>query len=146
MTTVYDNFQELLGTMSTKLEELEGQLDEAKTHANYANSEADSACDQANEARQSAENAVTEIEAAEARHSDLYAVFTDLCAELDVLRRLGGDTQSPEQVTGLEADIRKHKANVVMLKKKGKSPSDIATNLGISTILVDQILRRLAAA
>ena len=146
MTTVYDNFQELLGTMSTKLEELEAQLDEAKTHANYANSEADSACDQANEARQSAENAVTEIEAAEARHSDLYAVFTDLCAELDVLRRLGGDAQSPEQVTGLEADIRKHKANVVMLKKKGKSPSDIATNLGISTILVDQILRRLAAA
>jgi DNA-binding CsgD family transcriptional regulator len=35
---------------------------------------------------------------------------------------------------------------VVMLKKKGKSPSDIATNLSISTILVDQILRRLAAA
>ena len=148
MTTVYDNFQELLDNFSTKLEELSSQLEDARNQASYATDEADNACGQADEARSSARNAGENIESADSTREELGTLHEDLCTELEALRRLDGSTAAGTVVPagGLEADIRKHKANVVMLKKKGKSPSDIATNLGISTILVDQILRRLAAA
>ena len=144
MTTVYDKVEQLLNKFEEKLGELERELDEARSYAIDARDEASEAEDKAAEARSSADNATDYVSNADGSRGDLYTLYEALSTEFEALRTLDGKS-STEPLSGLEADIRKHKKKVLAGHKQGAPSNRIAEALGISEILVQQIIRREAA-
>ena len=141
MTTVYDKVEQLLNKFEEKLGEIEREIDEAKSYATYARDEASNAENQANEACGSADNALDYANNADSTRGELYTLYEALSTEFEALRTLDGEA-STEPLSGLEADIRKHKKNVMDNHKSGASNKAIADHLKISEILVQQIIKR----
>lgn len=129
-----------LEVLSTKLSELEDNLDEAKCRASDAEDQAWDAKNHAEEASNTAGNAKEYAEQAERDLGNARDALTDLINEL------AKDEDTDATTSGLEADTQKWRRRVLALRKNGLTPPQIAKELTISEFLVNHCLKTAQAA
>ena len=128
----------LMDSMQKSLESLQSKCEEAKNNALSAMNSADSAESDAHYARDYADACDDRLNEANTLYQDCYKALQALRAKLEDPDRL--------ESTGMAADMAIHKPKVMRLNNNGFAPPRIASELGISEFLVNQILTASKAA
>jgi len=126
---------DLADNIKDSLEEIDEKIESSRAEAEESRGDID-------QARDMLSNAYDEAERAEDRAIEATQLLNNVKATLEELStKLQGD-----ELTGLDADIARNKADVLRLHKAGHGIAAIAKHKKISESLVDIIIRRNLAA